>query len=100
LGQGGKEVITVNKAFKGEKQGKNEYNVRSSSDIVSGLYNPIQKAREFITGDKSQSKKDVTIKSKKATDVLGEHSYNILDRVGNKQIGKVGGRCAILRKGK
>lgn len=74
-----KQIINVNPAYKFETPKKNEYNIRSSSDIVSGLYAPVSAIRG--------NKKDITIPSQKPTDIIGEHSYNILDRLENKRIG-------------
>lgn len=86
LGTDTKEVINVNPAYTFEKPAKNEYNVRSSTDVVSGLYAPVAKTREILF-PKYSEKHDITIPSQSATDVLGEHSYNILDRLGDKEIG-------------
>ncbi|NBP02841.1 MAG: hypothetical protein EBU90_22540 [Proteobacteria bacterium] len=86
LGSDTKEVINVNPAYSGEKPAKNEYNIRSSTDVVSGLYAPVAKARATLTPSHSK-KHDITIPSESTTDVLGEHSYNILDRLGEKEVG-------------
>jgi hypothetical protein len=80
------EVINVNPAYSFERPKKNEYNIRSSSDIVSGLYAPVAKAREVLYPNYSK-KHDITIPSQSATDVLEEHSYRILDRLGDTEIG-------------
>lgn len=86
LGTDTKEVINVNPAYSGERPAKNEYNIRSSTDVVSGLYAPVAKTREYLF-PKYSGKHDIIIPSKSATDVLGEHSYRILDRLGEKEIG-------------
>lgn len=86
LGADTKEVINVNPAYAFEKPKKNEYNIRSKTDVVSGLYAPISYARSVLF-PKYSKKHDITIPSKSTTDVLGEHSYNILDRLGNQEIG-------------
>jgi hypothetical protein len=86
LGSDTKEVINVNPLYTTERPKKNEYNIRSSTDIVSGLYAPVAKAREILYPNYSK-KHDITIPSQSATDVLGEHSYNILDRMGDAEIG-------------
>jgi hypothetical protein len=91
LGKGTKEIINVNPAYTGEKPQKNEYNIRSSSDVVSGLYAPVAKIRSVFS-PKYAKKHDVTIPTKSSLDVLGEHSYNILDRLGEKEIGVGAGR--------
>lgn len=75
LGKDTRNVITVNPAVLTEKPLKNEYTVRSSSDVVSSLY-------------KGGRKQDIVVPSQNRFDVLGEHSYNILDRLGNMKIGK------------
>jgi hypothetical protein len=87
LGQDTKEVINLNPAFKGEKQGKNEYTVRSSSDVVSGV--------KGITGllNPSTKKNEITINSKNPLNVLNEHSSNILDRLDQDKL--VGGLLNI-----
>jgi hypothetical protein len=92
LGKDTKEIINVNPAYRFEKPSKNEYTIRSSSDVVSAPFAPIAKAREYLFPGQSKSH-DITIKSKSPTDVLGEHSYNILDRLpSDKTIGR--GRSA------
>ena len=74
LGKGGKEVITLNPAYMGEKEGDNEHTIRSSSDVVSGLKN-------YLKGGN-----DTTIKSKNPFNILGEHSSDILDRMNPDQM--------------
>jgi hypothetical protein len=86
LGADTKEVINVNPAWMGEKPYKNEYNIRSSTDIVSGLYAPISTARSLLY-PKYTLKHDILVPSKSSSDILGEHSYNILERLGDKEIG-------------
>ena len=86
LGADTKEVINVNPAYAFENPKKNEYNIRSKTDVVSGLYAPISYARSVLF-PKYSKKHDINIPSKSTTDVLGEHSYNILDRLGNQEIG-------------
>jgi len=75
LGQNTKEIITLNPAYKGEKPLKNEYNIRSSRDVVSsGLWG-------------TKRSHDLVIPAK-GVNLLGEHMIDILDRVdGNKYIG-------------
>jgi len=79
LGGRSKEIITLNKAtlpFESNTN-KNQYDIRSERDVVSGL-NPFAK----------KSKKDVNIKAK-TYNPLTEHSGDVLDRLGkNKVIGK------------
>jgi hypothetical protein len=79
LGGRSKEIITLNKAtlpFESNTN-KNQYDIRSDRDVVSGL-NPFAR----------KSKKDVNIKAK-TYNPLTEHSGDVLDRLGkNKIIGK------------
>lgn len=75
LGKDTKQIINVNPAYKFEKPLKNEFNIRSSGDVVSSLYAPVARAS-----------KDITIKAE-TNNPLKEHSYNILDRLGKKEIG-------------
>jgi hypothetical protein len=96
LGADTKEVINVNPVWMGEKPYKNEYNIRSSTDIVSGLYQPISKARSLLY-PKYTLKHDILVPSKSSSDFLGEHSYKILDRLGDKEIG-VGAKSEATAK--
>ena len=73
LGADTKEVINVNPAYLGEETADNEYNIKSSSDIVSGLYPEIEG-------------KDIVIPSENPLDIIGEHSYNILDRLDDNEL--------------
>lgn len=66
LGKDSKEIINVNPAYINEKSNQNEYNIKSSSDVVSAL-KPIHS-------------KDIKIKSK-SYNPLTEHSYDILERL-------------------
>lgn len=79
LGGRSKEIITLNKAtmpFESNTN-KNQYDVRSNRDVVSGL-NPFAK----------KSKKDVNIKAQ-SYNPLTEHSGDVLDRLDkNRTIGK------------
>lgn len=96
LGKDTKEIINVNPAYRFEAPAKNEYTIRSSSDVVSAPFAPIAKAREYLTPGQSKSH-DITIKSKNPTDILGEHSYNILDRLpSDKMIGRGGKRAGDI----
>ena len=89
LGKDTKEIINVNPAYGFEKPSANEYNIRSGSDVVSGLYAPVAKTREILYPRFSKHH-DITIKSENPKDVVGEHSYNILDRLGEREIGEGG----------
>lgn len=86
LGKDTKQVINVNPAYKFERPLKNEYTVRSSGDVVSALYAPVAKAREILYPNYSKAH-DITIPEARPSNPLDEHSYNILDRLGNKEIG-------------
>jgi hypothetical protein len=86
LGADTNSIINVNPAYAFEKPKKNEYNIRSSSDVVSGLYAPVAKTRQGLFPNYSK-KRDITIPTQSATDILGEHSYNILDRLEDSEIG-------------
>lgn len=78
LGKDTKEIINVNPAYLGEKQRKNETVIRSKKDIVSGLI-PTAKKKE----------RNIEIKPEKKTNILKEHSPDILDRLDNEMmIGK------------
>lgn len=87
LGKNTKEIINVNPAHKGEKELKNEYNIRSKSDVVSGV--------KGLIGLVAPSKKTTTVASKNPLDILGEHSPDILDRLGDKSIGVGAGKNII-----
>ena len=69
------------------KPKKNEYSIRSSSDVVS-----LPKMKDdLITSllNKKQSKQNMTIKSKNSFDVLGNHSPDVLDGLNpNEKIGR------------
>jgi len=75
LGKDTKRIINVNPASLRETPYNNEYVVRSDADIVSSLH-------------KIRPNQDVVVPAKSRFDVLGEHSYNILERLGNQKIGK------------
>jgi hypothetical protein len=90
LGSDTKEVINVNPAFKGEIPKKNEYNIRSDADVVSGLYAPVAKIRSILTPGTSK-KHDITI-AHESRNPLSEHSADITRRLGDKEIGVGAGR--------
>lgn len=100
LGADTKEIINVNPAFKGETPAKNEYNIRSTADVVSGLYNPVQKIREVLTPTQAKKIGERTITIEADTiNPLKEHSADILNRIGEQEIGaghlrRVGGRVS------
>lgn len=91
LGQNTKEIINVNPAYKGEVPLKNEYNVRSSKDVVSSLYAPVSKVSSLLYPSYTK-KHSITIPTDKSFDVLGNHSYEILNKLGDDYIGEGAGR--------
>jgi hypothetical protein len=75
LGQNTKEIITLNPAYKGEKPLKNEYNIRSSGDIVSVGLHGTRRGHDLLIGARG-------------INPLDEHMIDILDRVDqNKMFG-------------
>jgi hypothetical protein len=73
LGQNSKEIINLNPAYKGEKPLKNEYNIRSSGDVVSvGLHG-------------TKRGHDILIPSQ-GINPLTEHKIDILDRIDQSQM--------------
>jgi len=79
LGADTKEIINVNSPYLGENQPKNEYNIRSSSDIVSSSYAPVSAVKKVLF-PKYSKKHEISIPSK-SLNPLVEHSPNILDRL-------------------
>jgi len=108
LGQGAKEVINLNGANLGEKSLDNEYNVRSSTDVVSqvkpiaDVYNKVQDTKKNalktvanVFLPKKQQFKMAKDTSKQNTTIAGgynpveEHMPGIIDRIDpDKMIGK------------
>ena len=90
-GKNSKEIINLNEAYAPSlsyrKPKKNEYSIRSSSDVVS-----LPKMKDdLITSllNKKQGKQNITIKSKSSFDVLGNHSADVLDDLDpNEKIGR------------
>jgi len=82
LGKNTKEIINLNPASFGEAIAPNEYNIKSSSDIVSALT--------------PRDKKTIIIPSKKILDVVGEHLPDVLDSLNPEQMVGQGG--ALLKK--
>ena len=86
LGSDTKEIINVNPAYMGEKPKKNEYNIRSSRDVASKLYEPVSVTRRILF-PKYSKKHDITIDAE-SFNPLTEHRTDILDRLDpNKEIG-------------
>jgi len=82
-GQNSKEIINLNPAYKGEKPLPNEYNIRSSGDVVSvGLHGT---TRGHDTLIKSESYNPLT-----------EHGIDILNRLDQEKM--IGGRKIIKLK--
>ena len=83
LGGNSKEIINVNPAYKFESQKPNEYNIRSSGDVVSGLlkYPTMIKSWFYPTDTEN---KNITIPAE-SYDPLLEHSSDILDRLPQDQ---------------
>jgi len=71
LGKNSKEIINLNPAYINEKPAQNEYNIKSSRDVVSAL-KPIHS-------------QDINIKAKSYSP-LTEHSYSILERLDPDQM--------------
>jgi len=73
LGQNSKEIINLNAAYKGEKPLKNEYNIRSSGDVVSvGLHGTNRGHDTLIPAE--------------SLNPLTEHGIDILDRIDQNQM--------------
>lgn len=81
LGANTKEIINLNPAYKGEQELPNEYNIRSKSDVVSGILG----VKQYL----NPSKNVTTIESKSSFEPLGEHSPDILDRLEVNEIGGI-----------
>lgn len=82
LGKDSKEIINLNPAYINEKPAQNEYNMKSTRDVVSAL-KPIHS-------------QDIAIKAE-SYNPLTEHSYSILERLDPTQmVGR--GRPKILLK--
>lgn len=87
LGKDTKEIINVNPAYLGEKQGKNEVVIRSKKDIVSGL---------IPTASKKE--RNIEIQPEKKTNILKEHSPDILDRIDDEvMIGRGNGKLDLSK---
>ena len=76
-GQNSKEIINLNPAYKGEKPLKNEYNIRSSGDIVSIALHPTNRSHD-------------TVIPATTNNPLTEHNIDILDRLDQEQM--IGGK--------
>ena len=86
LGQNSKEIINLNPAWLGEHQTKKEHVVRSSSDPVSALLAPVTKIKSWLYP--TQTKKNNTSIQSTSSNLIKEHSYDVLDRINqDKMIG-------------
>lgn len=95
LGKDTKEIINLNPAYRFEIPAKNEYTVRSSGDVVSAPFTPVKTTMEYLYPKWSKIH-NITIPSENKG-IIGEHSPDILDRLGDKEIGRgrrVGGKRA------
>ena len=86
-----KKIINVNPAFNPllineYYRNPNEYNIRSSNDIVS-FPMLIKNNLQSITNPKWSKNHNLTIPAE-TNDVLKEHSPNILKRLDNQKVGK------------
>jgi len=97
IGQNAKEIINVNGVHLFENQKENEFNVRSSGDIVSAIkpiadvYNKAKNSIKSVANvflpknkklkiDKDMSEQNITIENK-TSNPLTEHSSDILQRL-------------------
>lgn len=87
VGSSSKQIININPAWLGELQQKNEYNVRSDGDVISSLYEPYKQASDVLF-PKFSDKHNINIEANKPLNILKEHKSDVLERLGDKQIGK------------
>jgi len=83
LGQNSKEIINLNPAYMGEKPLKNEYNIRSSGDVVSVALAPTNRAHDTVIKAETHNP-------------LKEHAIDILDRI--EQDKMIGGKKRAYRR--
>ncbi len=83
LGQNSKEIINLNPAYKGEKPLKNEYNIRSSGDVVSAGLHGTNRGHDTLIPAASLNP-------------LKEHAIDILDRIDQDKM--IGGKKRVYRK--
>jgi hypothetical protein len=76
LGKNSKEIINLNPAYLGEKPLQNEYNIRSSGDVVSGALANTNRSHDIHIP--AQSYNPLT---EHKTDILNRIDQNIM--VGN-----------------
>lgn len=83
LGQKSKEIINLNPAYKGEKPLKNEYNIRSSGDVVSAGLHGTNRGHDTLIPAASLNP-------------LKEHAIDILDRIDQDKM--IGGKKRTYKK--
>ena len=86
LGKNTKEIINVNPASKSEIPLENEFNVRANADVVSGFSAPLSFLSRKLYPSYT-NKHSIIIPTEKTFDVLGNHSYDILNKLGDQEIG-------------
>jgi hypothetical protein len=84
LGQNTKNIINLNPAYLGEKEGKNETTVRSSLDPISALKAPIDYVKNLFG-----VKTNTTTIPATTLNPFTEHSTKILDRTNSSFGGKL-----------
>lgn len=84
LGKNSKEMITLNPAWLGESQAPNEYVIRSGADVVSSGLAPLNWLKNKIYPGYTHHH-NITIPRENLTDVIGEHSPEILKRLEDQE---------------
>ena len=88
-GANSKEIINVNRAYNpliSNPKNKNEYNIRSSKDLISAP-KLLNDKIVSITNPKWSRKHNLTIDAK-SNNPLTEHNSDILQRLPNKKVGR------------
>ena len=101
LGKNVKEHISLNPAYKGEKENENEYVVKSELDPVSNAYGALVNAVTPNWMKWFQKKKPTkeTVIEAKTLNPVEEHLAGVLDRLDPEhQLGKVGSGLKRTRK--
>ena len=89
-----KEHISLNPAYKGEKEAENEYVVKSDFDPVSNAYDTIKKAvtPKWLSWFQKKKPTKETVIPAKTWNPVEEHLTGVLDRLDPEhQLGKVDG---------
>jgi hypothetical protein len=89
LGSKSKQVINVNPAWMGEGHLANEYVVRSESDPISKTF-ALKKEINNVLYPTWSAKHNVTIASDPTSSYADEHNSDVLERLGDTQIGGTG----------